>query len=165
MSAFDRAFAELLGIEGGYSDRDLKADPGGRTKFGVTERVARKWGYKGEMKDLPLDIAKQIAKSEYWDVYLCDQLPELIAYQVFDTAYNGGYAVKWLQECVGTKADGIIGAKTIAAARQADPWKVVALFNHKRIGYLTNLNNWPQNAKGWTRRIAANLSYGLHLGA
>lgn len=160
MSYFDKACAELFQIEGDYSDRDAKADPGGKTRYGVTERVARAWGYKGDMRDLPRDTARQIAKSEYWDKYQCDQLPELIAYQVFDTAYNGGYPVKWLQECIGVKADGLIGAKTIAAARAADQWKVVALFNSKRIGYLTNLNNWPQNAKGWARRISSNLSYG-----
>lgn len=160
MSAFDKAFGSISIIEGGYTDRDQQADPGGATKYGVTERVARKWGYTGDMRDLPIDTARQIAKTEYWDQYQCDQLPDLLAYQVFDTAYNGGYPVKWLQECIGVTADGIIGAKTIAAARACDQWKVIALFNSKRIGYLTNLNNWPQNAKGWARRIAFNLSNG-----
>lgn len=160
MSAFDKAFASISIIEGGYVSRDGAADPGLETNHGVTERVARKWGYTGDMRDLPIDTARQIAKTEYWDQYQCDQLPELLAYQVFDTAYNGGYPVKWLQECLGVTADGIIGAKTIAAARGCDQWKVIALFNSKRIGYLTNLNNWPQNAKGWARRIAFNLSNG-----
>jgi lysozyme family protein len=160
MSAFDKAFASIDIIEGGYSNRDKSADPGGATNHGVTERVARKWGYTGDMRDLPTDVARQIAKTEYWDQYHCDQLPDLLAYQVFDTAYNGGYPIKWLQECLGVTADGIIGARTIAAARACDQWKVIALFNSKRIGYLTNLNNWPQNAKGWARRIAFNLSNG-----
>jgi lysozyme family protein len=160
MSAFDKAFASIDIIEGGYSNRDKAADPGGATNHGVTERVARKWGYTGDMRDLPTDVARQIAKTEYWDQYHCDQLPDLLAYQVFDTAYNGGYPIKWLQECLGVTADGIIGARTIAAARACDQWKVIALFNSKRIGYLTNLNNWPQNAKGWARRIAFNLSNG-----
>lgn len=160
MSAFDRAFAEMMHSEGGYADRDSAADPGGRTNHGVTEKVARAWGYKGDMRDLPLDTAKQIAKKNYWDAYQCDQLPDLIAFHVFDTAYNGGYPAKWLQEAIGVTADGIIGARTIAAARSADPWKVIALFNAKRMHYLTNLNNWPHNAKGWARRIATNLTYG-----
>lgn len=160
MSAFDQAFQSIVGIEGGYSDRDAASDPGLKTKYGVTEAVAREWGYKGEMRDLPLDTARAIAKKNYWDRFSCDQLPPLLAYQVFDTAYNGGYAVKWLQECVGVTADGIIGARTIAAARAADQWKVVAMFNAKRIDYLTSLKNWPQNAKGWARRIGHNLSLG-----
>lgn len=160
MSAFDRAFAELMESEGGYVNRDAAADPGRATRFGITERVARAWGYKGDMKDLPLDTAKQIAKVNYWDKFHCDQFPDLIAFHVFDTAYNGGLPIKWLQECIGVTADGICGARTIAAARSADPWKTIALFNAKRLGYLTNLNNWPHNAKGWARRVASNLTYG-----
>lgn len=157
MSTFDNAFERLIGHEGLYWD-----DPvGGPTKYGVTEKVARAWGYKGSMRDLPLSTAKQIAKAKYWDVNQCDQLPYPIAYQVFDTAYNGGYAIRWLQECIGTQVDGIIGAKTIAAARQADVAEVVAKFNGKRLLYLTTLKNWAPNSRGWARRVAENLIEGV----
>jgi lysozyme family protein len=158
--SFDQAFATIASIEGGFTDRDRQADPGGATKYGVTERVARSWGYQGDMRDLPLDTAKAIARTWYWDKYQCDQFDPRIAYQVFDTAYNGGYPVKWLQECVGSTPDGVIGAKTIAAVRAADAAKVVAQFNAKRLLYLTELQNWPQNARGWARRIANNLLMG-----
>lgn len=160
MGAFERAFDELMASEGGYSNRDAASDPGLKTMYGVTEKVARAWGYKGAMHELPLATAKQIARKNYWDANQCDQFPELIAFQVFDTAYNGGYPIKWLQECIGTTPDGIVGARTVAAARAADQWKVVAYFNSKRMQYLTNLNNWPQNARGWARRIARNMTYG-----
>ncbi len=43
MNSFDDVFTELLTHEGGYSDRDATADPGGKTRFGITERVARVW--------------------------------------------------------------------------------------------------------------------------
>jgi lysozyme family protein len=160
VSAFESAFATIATIEGGFTDRDRQADPGGATKYGVTERVARAWGYKGDMRDLPLDTAKAIARAWYWDKYQCDQFDPRIAYQVFDAAYNGGYPVRWLQECVGVAPDGVIGAKTIAAVRAADVPTVVALFNAKRLLYLTELQNWPQNARGWARRIANNLLLG-----
>jgi lysozyme family protein len=160
MGNFDMAFASIAKIEGGFSDRDKEADPGGATKHGITERVARTWGYTGDMRDLPLDTARAIAKAWYWDKYQCDQFDPRIAYQVFDAAYNGGYPVRWLQEVVGVKVDGIIGAQTIAAVRKADVWKTIALFNAKRIAYLTELNNWPQNARGWARRIAYNILVG-----
>lgn len=157
MSTFDDAFTRLIGHEGGYWD-----DPvGGATNWGITERVARAWGYKGAMQELPSETAKQIAKAKYWDVYQCDQLPPAIAYQVFDTAYNGGYAAKWLQECVGVTADGVIGAHTIAAARASDPAKVVAAFNGKRLLYMTGLANWSPNSRGWARRVAQNLLEGV----
>lgn len=37
--------------EGGYVDH--KADRGGKTRYGITERVARAWGYQGHMRDFP----------------------------------------------------------------------------------------------------------------
>lgn len=154
---FDQVFATIAGIEGDFSDRDKEADPGGKTKFGITEAVARAWGYKGDMRDLPFDTAKAIAKAWYWDKYQCDQFDARIAYQVFDAAYNGGYPVKWLQECVGAVPDGVIGAKTIAAVRAADVWKTIALFNAKRQLYMIGLNNWPQNSRGWIARTAGNV--------
>lgn len=160
MSAFEQAFSTIVGIEGGFSDRDKEADPGGATKYGITERVAREWGYVGDMRDLKLDSAKGIAKALYWDKYQCDQFDPLIAYQVFDAAYNGGYPVKWLQECVGAQVDGVIGAKTIAAVRAANVGDVLAKFNGKRLLYLTDLNNWHQNSRGWAKRIAHNLLIG-----
>lgn len=157
---FEQAFATIAPIEGGFSDRDKQADPGGATKYGITERVARAWGYQGDMRDLPLETAKAIAKAWYWDKYQCDQFDPRIAYQVFDAAYNGGYPVKWLQECVGTTPDGIIGAKTVAAARAANVGDVLAKFNGKRLLYMTECHNWVENARGWARRIAHNLLVG-----
>lgn len=154
---FDGAFARLMESEGGYSNRDPAADPGGETNHGITLKVARAWGYLGPMKDLPLDTARQIAKAYYWTPNRCDQLPPAIAFHVFDTAYNGGAAVRWLQQAAGVTADGIIGAKTIAAVRDANPAALVMAFNALRLNYLANLKNWPDNARGWVRRIIRNM--------
>ncbi|OUJ77248.1 hypothetical protein BXA17_19190, partial [Acinetobacter baumannii] len=55
---------ELIKREGGYVNNP--ADRGGATKFGITEAVARENGYKGNMKDLPLEFAKSIYKKQYW---------------------------------------------------------------------------------------------------
>jgi len=153
---FDQAFAILMDVERGYWD-----DPvGGPTMWGVTERVARAQGYQGPMRELPLATAKDIAKREYWDRYMCDQFDPAIGYQIFDTAYNGGHPVQWLQKAVGVQADGVIGAKTIAAVRAAEPAKVVALFNAQRIRYMQSLRNFKDNAGGWFLRIADNLERG-----
>jgi lysozyme family protein len=79
---------------------------------------------------------------------------------VFDTAYNGGHPAQWLQQAVGVNVDGVIGAKTIAAVRAADPRLIVLYFNAMRIRYLTSLDGWSSNGKGWARRIADNLLKG-----
>lgn len=155
MSAFDDAFTALIGNEGGYSNNP--ADPGGETMWGITARVAHGWGYQGEMKDLPLETAKAIARKFYWDPFQCDQFDERVAFQVFDASYNGGHPAQWLQQAAGVTADGAIGAITVAAVRAADPMKIVILFNASRIFYYTSLGTWASFGKGWANRIAGNL--------
>lgn len=156
---FDHAHAVLMESEGGYSNRNPVDDPGGETMWGVTARVARDDGYVGPMRDLPLERAKGIARREYWDAWKCDQLPPLLAFQVFDTAYNGGRPAHWLQQALGVTADGIIGAKTIAAARSADQLAVAMRFNELRAEYMMSLKNWPANSRGWTRRLFKCMQY------
>ena len=150
MKSFTEAFAVLIDIEKGYWN-----DPvGGPTMYGITEKVARANGYQGDMRVLPLDAARAIAKSEYWDRFQCDQFDPAIGYQVFDAAYNGGHPAQWLQRAAGVAMDGAIGAKTIAAVRAANPFAVILSFNSQRLAYMAGLGNWDQNSEGWARRIA-----------
>ncbi len=51
---------ELIKREGGYENNP--ADRGGATKYDITEAVARANSFKGNMKDLPLEVAKEIYK-------------------------------------------------------------------------------------------------------
>lgn len=153
--SFDAAFAALMGNEGGYTNN--LADPGGETMWGVTLHVARRHGYTGAMIDLPHDTARSIARTEYWDPYQCDQFDARIAFQLFDTAYNGGHPVQWLQKAVGATQDGILGAQTIGAVRATDPLLVVQRFSAYRLQYLTSLAGWASFGRGWARRIANNL--------
>ncbi len=157
LTSFDECFDRLMENEGGYARRAADADPGGETMFGITIAVARRWGYLGPMQDLPLATAKTIARAYYWTPYRCDQLPFNIAFHVFDTAYHGGPAVQWLQNCVKVEPDGIIGPRTAEAVRAAEPAALVLEFNRKRLAYLTKLSNWPLNARGWTVRIISNM--------
>ena len=103
---FDQAFDILLKHEGGFSDH--AADPGGKTRYGITEAVAREVGYRGDMRELPLDLAKRIYKDRYWDAVRAEELPEAIRYAVFDAAVNSGprQAILWLQRAVGVRDDG-----------------------------------------------------------
>jgi len=158
MSSYDDAFDALMNREGGYSNSI--EDPGGETMFGITERVARKAGYAGSMRMLPRVTAKAIAKKEYWDPARCDEMDQRVAFQVFDTIFNGGAAIKWLQMSVNASPDGVIGPATLAALKLADPAKVVARFNGYRLAYLAGLATFPTFGRGWVNRIAANLLKG-----
>lgn len=125
--SFEQAFAEVVGVEGGYSNDP--SDSGGETNWGITERVARDNGYKGRMKDMPIEKAHEIYKSEYWDVQNLDAIYSLspgVALELFDTGVNKGVitAGQYLQRSLNVlndrgryypdiTVDGLIGQKTI----------------------------------------------------
>lgn len=134
---FERAFEKLMGHEGGFVDHPK--DPGGATRYGITQRVARANGYEGDMRNLPLSEAKRIA--------------------LFDAAYNSGVeqATQWVQRAAGATDDGIIGPKTLLAARIADPHLLSKRFNGHRLNFLADRKTWDHFGRGWARRIASNL--------
>lgn len=130
MAIFDPAFKRTLGFEGDYSDD--AGDPGGKTRFGITEAVARAHGYKGEMSQLPLDTARSIYKADYWDSMKLDQVHDQdIAEELFDTGVNcgPGTAAKFCQRALnllnknGTlypdlKVDGHFGQASVDAVNK-----------------------------------------------
>lgn len=157
IATFDQAFAELLTHEGGYVDHP--SDPGGATNHGVTERVARKFGYTGNMRGYPKEEAAKVYRSEYWEAVRADELPAPLRYPIFDAAVNSGsrQAILWLQQGLDVKTDGVIGAQTLAAIKAADPNALLCRMLGARLRFMTNLNHWNSFGKGWARRIAAML--------
>ena len=154
---FDAAFTILLGHEGSYSNH--KSDPGGATMWGVTQAVARQNGYMGDMRDFTQAQAKLIYRSLYWDACRCEELPEAVRFDVFDGAVNSGpgQSIRWLQRSVDAEADGVIGAKTLAACRTLAGSMIKARYNGHRLFFMTNLKTWPAFGGGWARRVASNL--------
>lgn len=152
---FDAAFDLLLKHEGGYSDH--AADPGGKTRFGITEAVAREVGYRGDMRELPLDLAKRIYKERYWSPVKAEELPPAVRYVVFDAAVNSGpgQSVKWLQRALGVVDDGVIGPRTLAAANAANPDALKMRMLGQRLRFMAGLTNWPAFSRGWAIRIAS----------
>jgi lysozyme family protein len=131
MTTFEKALKHTLGIEGGYVNDPR--DSGGATRYGITENKARAWNYVGPMSELPLDLAKQIYKADYWDIIRLDEVAELspaVALEMFDTSVNCGPSVpvKFLQRSLNLfnmqgklypdiAVDGLIGRNTLAALR------------------------------------------------
>lgn len=125
----DALIDEVIGREGGYSNHP--ADRGGPTRWGVTEQVARAYGYKGDMRDFPRSIAAIIYKARYWAGPGLDRVAEVypaLAAELFDTGVNMGSAVAvgFLQRALNVLnrsardypdlvADGRSGSITIAA--------------------------------------------------
>jgi lysozyme family protein len=129
---FNLAYETVLGKEAGYSDDPR--DSGGQTKYGITEAVARAFGYVGPMNLLGLDQAKAIYRSRYWDALQLDRVASVapaVAGELFDTAVNLGtdQAAIFLQRALNVlnkegswypdvKADGRIGSMTLASLRE-----------------------------------------------
>ena len=123
---------ELIQREGGYVNDPT--DRGGATKYGITEAVARANGYKGHMKDLPIDVAKAIYKKQYWTSPRFDQVNIInskVAEELLDTGVNCGvaFAKPLLQRALNLlnnqgkegwsdlAVDGIYGPETLSALK------------------------------------------------
>lgn len=122
---------DLIDREGGYVN-DPK-DRGGETKYGITVATARAYGYKGAMKDLPLETAKAIYLKTYWLAPKFDQINTIcasVAEELLDTGVNCGvaFAKPTLQRALNLlnlngalfpdlAVDGVYGPKTYSALK------------------------------------------------
>jgi lysozyme family protein len=160
MADFEKAFSKTLKFEGGYAND--AADHGGKTMYGITEAVARGYGYKGEMRSLSLDFAKKIYKTGYWDVNQLDRLPQLLAENIFDCGVNCGVVVaaKMLQKVIGVTIDGVIGSITLrtlggALSERGEKALILAYLGEREAKYIRICDANPsQNKflKGWLLR-------------
>ena len=149
MTAFEQAFGIVIGSEGGYVDN--AADPGGRTKYGISQR-----SYPAlDIAAMTLLDAQVIYKRDYWDKVRGDDLPPPLALLVFDAAVNCGLgrAARWLQAAVGVGQDGITGPGTLAAVQAGVGWQVMARFGTERLIFMAGLPTWRQFGKGWAARL------------
>jgi lysozyme family protein len=169
---FDQLIEQVIGIEGGVSDRPLKDDPGGLTKYGVTQTTYDRWR---NIKGLPPKTVREItrpeviaiAKANYWAPVHGDKLPGGVDFAVFDYAYNSGpaQAVKDLQRALGVTPDGAVGLATLEALAVCDAEAVINGICDRRLAFMRKLKNWKANANGWTNRVAHVRAQSLALAA
>jgi lysozyme family protein len=156
-SIYDEALARLLAHEGGYSNHP--ADPGGPTNFGITIADYRRYvnpkATAVDVRSMRLDEAAKIYRSKYWNALAGDDLPAGVDYVLFDYGVNSGVAraAKVLQGIIGVTQDGLIGPKTLAAAKACDAAKTVAAVCDERLAFLQGLKAWPVFGRGWERRV------------
>lgn len=159
MKKFDAALTLILRHEGGYVWDKL--DPGGETKYGISKRA-----YPDEdIKNITVERAGQIYKRDYWDKIKGDELPEPIAVIVFDFAVNAGVrrAVRMMQRLLNVQSDGVVGAKTLAAAKKCNADDFVTDYASERVNYYMMLKTFKRFGGGWLRRTKETLHYCLEL--
>ena len=154
---FETCLAHVLQSEGGYVDHP--SDPGGATNMGITIATLRTWRgrsvTKADVKALTRTEAAAIYRKNYWDAVRGDDLPRGLDLVAFDAAVNSGPSrgARWLQEALGVNPDGVIGPKTIAAAKDAHKEAVIDRACSIRLNWLRTLPHWPTFGKGWSRRV------------
>lgn len=158
----DKPLAFVLKCEGGKCDDPR--DRGGRTAFGITQRVYDEWRDRKGLAQIDVwkidqDEVKAIYDEQYWRAARCPVLPAPLDFVVFDSAVQHGVsrAVKWLQEVAEVKVDGVIGNATLAALKSANPNTLVAKYLDRRERFYDAIvANDPSQArfsKGWENRM------------
>ncbi len=159
---------EIVAREGGYvNDPD---DPGGATNHGVTIHTMRRLGMDldgdgrvdaGDVRALGRDQAVDIFLEHYYSRPRIASLPEALQPSVFDMYVNAGAnAVRILQRLLGemgepTAVDGVIGPKTIAAAKAAHakaPDHIADAYGIARRNYYYSLADRRPSSRKYARR-------------
>ena len=166
-TTFDICFDRVLGHEGGFQNDPLDRANWTSGTCNVGKCNGTKYGLAAmtyptlDIRNLTLSQAKDIYKRDWWDKLGMDKYPSALAYQMFDASINhgSGRAIQFVQKAVGTKADGIIGSKTLAAIDALDKNDLLLLFLAERLQYFTEVKTWKTYCTGWTRRVVQNLRY------
>jgi lysozyme family protein len=160
---------DVIRREGGGTYVNHPADKGGSTKWGITLATLAAWR---DSPDTTSHDVRNLTKAEARSIYLgkyyrepgIDKLPVGIQPFVFDAAVNHGpsRAIKFVQEeCAGEgfnpgAIDGIVGPKTIAAAREFDRHFLDCLI-FRRDNFYRNLADRDPSQRvflvGWLNRL------------
>lgn len=165
MAKVEKLVPFLKRWEGGFvHDSD---DLGGATNMGVTMNTyiayCRRKGYPvptvTRLKNLSEKQWTEIVKTMYWDRFKGDAIEsQSVANICVDWLWlSGAVAIKKVQELVGTKADGIVGDKTIAAINLRSALPLFGMIKEVRAMYIDEIcRKRPANEKfrkGWMNRL------------
>jgi lysozyme family protein len=172
MANFNLALSKVLSHEGGYvNDPD---DLGGETYKGISRKSHSSWSGWAiidqnkikpnfpkliEANEKLRNLVEQFYFETFWKPLKADEIQnQTSAESLFDFAVNAGNktATKLAQYIVGTKADGIIGEKTLSKINSIDfGYFQAALTVAKLKYYLFIIQRRPTSKKfllGWLSR-------------
>jgi lysozyme family protein len=147
---FPAALAFVLLKEGGARVTDDPDDPGGLTKYGISQRAYPRL----DIRNLTEAQASSVYRADYWTPAGCADVPGSIGIMLFDIAVNQGRgtAAKLLQEAAGLVPDGKIGPRTLAAVTRKHPRDMLEEFTVRRLMHYATTRNFDKYGLGWNRR-------------
>lgn len=157
--AFLLAMDFVLDYEGWAAVSDHPADAGGATRYGIARAH-----HPEAWRDGPPTLAQALAiyHRRYWRAIGGDDLPPPLAVTLMDSAvlFGPDRPARWLQEALGVAVDGVIGPRSIAAAKaHAHPHGLAGALIWRRMeAHAQRVAQRPDQAvfiTGWTRRCAA----------
>jgi len=122
-AAFEEYISRIIKREGGSRVTRDRDDPGGTTKYGISQRAHE----DVDIENLDYDQAVQIYHDDYYIPSKSAKLPAGLQEQYLDMVVNIGYrnGAKVLQRATNAKGkaklvvDGKIGRRTIAAVKKS----------------------------------------------
>lgn len=151
--SFEKCLPVVLALEGGETITNDPNDPGGLTKYGISQRAFPSL----DIANLTQVQAADIYRQHYWRPVRGDDLPACVAMCVFDSAVNQGqgYAARTLQRAVGESADGVLGPKTMAAISRTSPTAIVERVMQLRAEMYLKSSGFVHYGRGWMRRVVS----------
>lgn len=152
-SNLDKALDFVIDAEGGWVND--KYDPGGETKYGISRR-----SYPNvDIANLTPDQARDIYVRDFWGPFNCDKMPFPVALGVFGLAVmsydDAARIIQKSLESLGQPivVDGVIGSKTVAAIKKADPAALFDEFMARRAVFHAANDPNRRFLLGWLRRL------------
>ena len=155
--AFDAMVKNIIEREGGSKITRDPDDPGGTTKYGISQRAHK----AVDIENLTYDQAVDIYNEHYYKPSKTESFPVVLQEIYLDMVVNIGYrgAVKIVQRAVNAKGadlevDGKLGPKTLGAVKdkKLEPER---LTSYRILYYVELCQKRPSSWKyyyGWYRR-------------
>jgi len=143
-------------IEGGYANDPR--DNGGETNWGLSVKANPELA--GRMKNLTKAEAKAIYRKKYFTPAGISKYPVKARLVVFDGVINHGIVGnnKLVQKALNSMrarlvVDGVVGPKTMAAIKAADPLDFLTAYCRQRLAFYRSHPDYNFAGASWEKRL------------
>ena len=162
MADIDIAIAITIRNEGGFVDNPN--DPGGRTKYGITQRDLDITAPGTEVETITPAFAanwyKTTTHPQRYNNPLYGQIEDqVVANKIFDLGvlFGVGTAVQLMQGILKLVVDGNFGPQSLAAVNESDPHSLLVAYKTVFVQHAINIGAAKPSERlfvvGWIRRI------------